>query len=398
MRSARITRPGPCLAEIKERLTIAEVWRHLGLAGQPPARGCGVCDAPWASNHGSLSVFNDGRAWKDHATGEGGDVPAFIRRATNCDFPEALRIASDCLGGFHAAAPGVRQVRSDVVKPWRPKPGPDTIRALTESERLEWLRRRELGDNSRGLQDMEELGLLHAGHWNDTRAPRAGGWERVPVLILTDPRIEGHPVAGCNAMVRRGDGRGWNCIASPDATSADGYGRPKSRSWLSAPSAAAWPVGASLLAGARCRAKRVMLVEGMPDAIAAHVAARWHFGDSSEREAWAIVCMYSASTDIHAEALALFAGRQVRIVPHMLDKTRAGEAAAGRWAEQLRKAGATVDFRFLRVTGETGAAWAKLDLNDAVSAALRAAGGASASFAALFESPTDSGGMHHESP
>lgn len=41
--------------------------------------------------HPSFSVFAEGRKWKDHATGEGGDVVDFIAAARRCDRSEAAR-------------------------------------------------------------------------------------------------------------------------------------------------------------------------------------------------------------------------------------------------------------------------------------------------------------------
>jgi hypothetical protein len=56
--------------------------------------------------------------------------------------------------------------------------------------------------------------------------------------------------------------------------------------------------------------------------------------------------MLGRSCRIEAEALKLFAGRHVRIVPHR-DPDRGGFEAAERWAGQLREAGVSVDFYIL---------------------------------------------------
>ena len=66
------------LSEIKAAYRIPAAWRDLGLPGQP-----GKCvPSPLRADHKpSFSVFEDGTRYKDHATGDGGDVFDFIRQA-----------------------------------------------------------------------------------------------------------------------------------------------------------------------------------------------------------------------------------------------------------------------------------------------------------------------------
>ena len=102
---------------------------------------------------------------------------------------------------------------------------------------------------------------------------------------------------------------------------------------------ASWPVGAAELGPF----PRLLLVEGGPDLLAA-----FHFLWLAEAVAGTTaVAMLGAANSLPPEALGLFAGKRVRIVPHRdhPDKKgrRAGIEAALRWHQQLQGAGATVD-------------------------------------------------------
>lgn len=68
-----------CFKEVKERLTIPEVWRILGLPGLVRKKCC----SPFRDEtRASFSISKEGRYWKDHGTGEGGDVFDFYQKAT----------------------------------------------------------------------------------------------------------------------------------------------------------------------------------------------------------------------------------------------------------------------------------------------------------------------------
>lgn len=107
---------------------------------------------------------------------------------------------------------------------------------------------------------------------------------------------------------------------------------PGVKAWTLPGSQAAWPVGI----GEAQAFPAIALVEGGPDLLAAH-----HFLwlENHEREC-AAVAMLGGCARIHPDALPLFAGKRVRIFPHVDDT---GDTSANRWAEQLADAGATVD-------------------------------------------------------
>ena len=116
-----------------------------------------------------------------------------------------------------------------------------------------------------------------------------------------------------------------------------------------------WPVGLREAAVSPC----VLLVEGGPDLLAAcHCIAV-----SKRQSVIAPVAMLGAANRLSADALAMLAGKRVRIYPHA---DAAGEAAAALWTRQLADAGAgTADaFRFDALRrGDGGLV---KDLNDAV--------------------------------
>ena len=76
------------LGHAKDRLLILVLWVMLDLPGKPGRR----CRSPFREDRNpSFSVYDGGRRWKDHATGEGGDAVDFLRRALNLSNEEACR-------------------------------------------------------------------------------------------------------------------------------------------------------------------------------------------------------------------------------------------------------------------------------------------------------------------
>ena len=72
----------------KAQLTIPDVAAVLF----PGWRSAPSCKSPFRQDrNASFSVFNDGLKWKDHATGEGGDVVDFIAKARAISKADAAR-------------------------------------------------------------------------------------------------------------------------------------------------------------------------------------------------------------------------------------------------------------------------------------------------------------------
>jgi hypothetical protein len=121
-----------------------------------------------------------------------------------------------------------------------------------------------------------------------------------------------------NAQVRRMDGVPWVRIGA--------------KAWTLPGSEAGWPVGLR----EALPFPAIALVEGGPDMLAAvHLA--WCAGCEDEV---APVAMLGGANRIPDDALALFAGKRVRIFGHADEP---GQAAAARWASQLAEVGCDVD-------------------------------------------------------
>jgi hypothetical protein len=95
-----------------------------------------------------------------------------------------------------------------------------------------------------------------------------------------------------------------------------------------------WPVGLALPQDLTKRFKKVLLVEGSGDFVAAY-----HF--ALERGDWLPVAMLGASVkNLDPRALQLLKGKQVRLVPHL---DVAGKEGMERWGAALEDLGCSVD-------------------------------------------------------
>jgi hypothetical protein len=135
------------LNAIKAAYRIPGAWRDLGLPGQP-----GKCvPSPFREDHTpSFSVFEDGARYKDHATGDSGDVFDFVMRARGCSVAEAIRFVENRLG----ITPPERE--SDATKNEGPKLPP--LHTGTADELRELADRR--GFTVEALRQAESRGFL----------------------------------------------------------------------------------------------------------------------------------------------------------------------------------------------------------------------------------------------
>ena len=80
----------------KEKLRIPELWRLLGLPGEPKA----LCHSPFRKDHHpSFSIFDEGRQAKDHATGEIFDGPAVVAKGLGLSPGNGVRRFLELAGG-----------------------------------------------------------------------------------------------------------------------------------------------------------------------------------------------------------------------------------------------------------------------------------------------------------
>ncbi len=290
--------PSP-LAQAKSILTIFDLWRHFGFPGNPEKQH--PVSSPFRPDkHPSFSVSKNGRTFHDFATGDKGDVITFWTRATGLPLTDACKTFIEYAGTGRSPAIVTRISRPTPEPQQREKPSLPPMQQ-GDHKRLQVLAQfRNL--SVEGLQLASERGLLHFA-----TIYKLSAW-----LVTDAERV--------NAQARRMDGGLWQHLSPP----AKAYTLPGC--W------AAWPIGIREAQDFPI----IALVEGGPDLLAA-----FHFiiAEGRERDI-AAVAMLGAGNRIHETALPHFAGKRVRIYPH-LDK--AGADAALRWTAQLESVNADVD-------------------------------------------------------
>jgi hypothetical protein len=182
--------------------------------------------------------------------------------------------------------------------------------------------------------------LVHFCDLND-------GPELLRAWVLTDRTRR-------NAQARRLDGDRWHHQWNADAKDwllVEPEHRKKVRGFTN--NQASWPVGIEEAGPFH----KIAIVEGVD------LLAAFHFLLAEERkDRVAPVAILGASNRIPEDALALFAGKRVRIFPHV-DQNHAGLNAAANWEAQLRPIVERIDaFDFAGLV-QSGGADVK-DLND----------------------------------
>ncbi len=307
------------------------------------------CRIPYQQDrNASGSVFEDGRLFKDFASGETMDAPALLARIEGISNAEACKRFIELAGANVRDLPPEKSTTGNpgsfVAGALRPSSSLPTPMATSPLERkkplLSYLAKPDREEIARiaalrglsvgGVALAARRGFLHATTFNGRRC-----W------ALTD-------ASRWLCQLRAMDGKPF--------VKGDG-GTFKARtcrgSW------GAWPLGC-------IEAKSfvsVALVEGGGDFLAA-----WHFIHAEAAGATcAPVAMLSASNRIPTAALPLFRGKRVRIFAHIDPPNPRGERpgyeAAAKWEAQLSETGASVTtFDLSGLTQSDGSPVA--DLND----------------------------------
>jgi len=281
-------------AKARETYTVPEIWQILQLPGEPKAS----CRSPFRDDHTpSLSIFDNGRGWKDHSTGDGGDVVAFLKSALG-DY----RIVRDWLRERIGQPDGHRR---PATAPARRKP-------------IQWP-----GEILEGTQATWQAFADKRG----ISFPAA--WTMVHVGIIRFTKIDGHKCFIVTddtrraAEIRRIDRQPFGTSKAYPLTGCD-------KTWLP---------GADLLRDAPPEAS-VMIVEGATDLLTAFdLYTRYRRSGGAYR--WIPCALLGAGCKtLSPECAALMRGRHVRLVP---DADEAGDKMAAHWSELLRENGCSVD-------------------------------------------------------
>ena len=317
------------IEQAKQRLTIPAVWTILNLPGRPGS----PCRSPLRGDRkASFSVYDDGQRWKDHGTGEGGDVVSFFAKARGIEIAKALPEFVELANGrinCGPVAPVIRAERSGQPR----KPNLSRLRTGRREELLRITQTRNI--DMAAVELAQTMGTL-----------RFGQLCGVPSWLLTDS-------SGLCAEGRRLDGELYPAIT----TRLHELGERKAHTLRH--SKKNWPVGI-LPAPEYRQFGSIALVEGGPDYLAV-----LHFMLRQGKTGVLPVAMLGrgqALGGIHPEALELFREKRVRIYPHA-DPDGGGYLCASEWARQLREVGADVDFFLFRRMRKENGERAK-DLND----------------------------------
>ena len=285
--------PELSIAELKPRFTILEAWAALQLPGTPGKS----CKSPFREDHRpSFSVFDAGARFKDHATGEAGDVIDFLKLALECDTSAVVEWLRERVGGLLAVpAPAPRRREAPKVAKW-----PLLQRgSAAEIEALAALR----GLPVNALELASARGFLWFCDFAKRRA-----W------AVTDR-------AQRCVELRTMTGEPWPAFGTLPERKAHAIGDK------------AWPVG--LMESEPFATS--LLVEGVGDFLAAFAVLT---NEGREGDVAPVACM-GATVRLAPAVAARFAGKRVRVIPQ-LDEP--GQRAAREWTLPLREAGAVVDW------------------------------------------------------
>lgn len=304
----------------KEKLAISELWRLRNWRDKP-GRSCRV---PYREDRApSGSILPNERLFHDFTSGETFDAPGLLARVEELSAPDACRMFIQLAGGS-TPSPAREPVKrpnnhrrsansAPVELPPMDSPTPADLRQLASLRCV----------SVEACEAAAERRHLFCATWRGARC-----W------VITDR-------ARRAAQIRRLDGELFRRRDNEGVKALTARG-----------SCASWPIGAPDATDA----ERVLLCEGGGDFLAAY-----HFALIEETlAAVQPVAMLGAAQRIAPEALARFAGKRVRIFPHL---DGAGAGAALRWESQLRSANIDAHcFDLARLSRDDGAP--VKDLND----------------------------------
>lgn len=321
--------------EAKEKLRIPEIWSRYNLPGKPAKS----CPSPFREDrHPSFSVSPDGKLWNDFATGEGGDAIDFLSRIQQTGaFTRVSAFVELAASIFGDPSPTTRPEDRVMPSPGRvpprpkvnvPEPEPEALRIALNALRPPSEDDCRIIAVCRGL---DPVACYLAGQIGTLLVGSVGGFD---CWILTDQRRR-------LAEARRLDGALFPAVGTLGERKAHTLKGSKKD----------WPIGILPRLAGHERIRKILLVEGGPDYLAAmHIIAL----GGSDCLPVAVLGAACGKDGMHPDAEKLFRRRRVRIIRHN------GASAADAWFKCLSEGkGCDVDMM------ESGEPRAK-DLNDLV--------------------------------
>jgi len=310
---------GARISAAKERVSIADAWRRLGLA-DPPRDGNTVTHPPDREDGSecfSIFLAKDGwQRFKDHKTGATGDVFDFVELVVKEDGPAAIQRVLGWAGD-DAPLSGHGATSS-------PPPEPPTSPGKTR-----------ISSDERARLSRE----FDRGRWPRFTDPTQADIEQIARIRKLDPAAV-HAI-DATGMLRVADHNGRRVFVIREGLLAQWRplsgepcdGENKALNFKGSEGAF---IGASLLGTDR---QAVLLIEGCVGLLEAAAL----IGIAENGWGWTTVAAVSSGSRFAAQPdmLAALASRRVRIVA---DAGKAGADAAASWCADLHAAGASVDF------------------------------------------------------
>ena len=291
-------------AEAKARYMVMDVWRMLGLPGDPKI---GNNFSPFRDEKdASCSIYEDGRKFKDQGDGgEQGDIIAFIHAVTDWTHAEIREWLMERLGIDHHE--GNARVP---IKVFTPAPEP-----ATSPKVIEWPCELVTGTEETWERFADLRGLSYAGVWTMVEAGvlRFGIVDGHKCFIVTDH-------ARRAAEIRRLDGKNFGSRKAYPLKGVD----------------KSWPVGAELIA----RTESWTFAEGATDFLHEfdlYVQYRKSGGQ------WVFTPMGLLGAGIKHLAPEFMEKARGRAAVFCPDGDDAGDKMGEHWSEQFAKAGADVE-------------------------------------------------------
>lgn len=270
------------LPQLKRQCPLPTLMEHLQLGGHARPN----CKSPFRrDDRGSWGIFqtHDGWRFKDHGTGDNGDEITFLANLLNLDERQSF---PQLLGVYRAVAQQVDRSQSQLPASLPAKIAEPSAEPMFPPDRTGFgpgteAQRKQLAD-LRGFS-------LEAVNWAVERGVLVvGEWQAHQCYGICDK-------SGRLVELRRLDGQRFPATVE----------LPQRESHTLENSQPDWPVGL-LEAGP---AANILLVEGVPDFIAAHELIL----TGNLKEQWAPVAMRSAAARIAPEVRPYFKGKRVLI-------------------------------------------------------------------------------------